>query len=65
MDDCVDISRPIVRRWAARVRDANLGHGNLNDRQCNERPQTATDMANQNGVDEITKDSRRFSQQAI
>jgi transposase len=64
-DDCVDISAPTARRWAARVRDADLGHASLNDKQRSGRPRTATEEAHLNRLDEMIVGNRCISQQAI
>jgi transposase len=62
LDDSVDIRT--VRRWVARVHDANLGHASLSDKQRSGRPQTATDEDRRNRVDEMIRENRRISQQA-
>jgi hypothetical protein len=59
-DDCVDISA--IWHLAAH---ANFGHANLNNMQYSGRPRTPTDEAHQNHNDEIMKDNRHISQQAI
>jgi hypothetical protein len=58
VNDCVDISGytcPRCKPWTCH---------SLNDEQCSGRPQTATDQAHQNRVDEMIKGSWRVTHQS-